>query len=74
MLDILILIVFCWLAIKVLKLIIRIAWGLTKFIAAMLFVLALPLLAVCLIFAGGMALLVPLGMVALAFGLLKCCV
>ena len=48
-------------------------WGITKLIASLLFTVALPLLLGCLFFAGGLLILVPLGLVALAFGLLKAC-
>ena len=74
MLEIMILIVFCWLSFKLLGLFFRMAWGMAKFIASVLFVIALPLLVLCLIFAGGMLLLIPLGLLALAFGILKACV
>ena len=74
MLDILILIVFCWLSFKLLGLFFRMAWGVAKLIASLLFVIALPLLALGLIFAGGMVLLIPLGLAALALGILKACV
>ena len=74
MLDILILIVFCWLSFKLLGLFFRIAWGTAKFIASLLFVISLPLLVVCLIFTGGMALLFPLALLALALGIVKACV
>ena len=74
MLEIMILIVFCWLSFKLLGLFFRMAWGMAKFIASVLFAIALPLLVLCLLFAGGMALLIPLGMAALALGILKACV
>ena len=74
MLDLIITIVFIWLFFKVLGLAFRIAWGLTKFVASVLLVLALPMLIFCLIFTGGLLLLVPLALVAAAFGLLKACI
>ena len=74
MLDILILIVFCWLSFKLLGLFFRMAWGMAKIIASVLFVIALPLLVLCLIFAGGMMLMIPLGLLALALGVVKACV
>ena len=74
MLEILTIVVFCWLSIKLLGLFFRMAWGMAKFIASVLFVIALPMLVLCLMFAGGMLLLIPLGLVALAFGILKACV
>ena len=66
--------VFVWLFFKALKLAFRVAWGTAKVVASVLFALALPLLGVCLVFAGGLLLLVPVAMVAIAFGVLKACV
>ena len=74
MLDILILIVFCWLSFKLLGLFLRMTWGLAKIIATLLFIIALPMLVLGLIFTGGMLLMVPLGLVALALGVIKACV
>ena len=45
-----------------------------RFCGGILMVLALPALALCLIFAGGLALLIPLGLVCIALGILKTCV
>ena len=73
MLELLTIIVFCWLSFKLLGLFFRMAWGIAKIIATLLFVAALPLLALCVIFAWGMLILVPLGLLALAFGILKAC-
>ena len=74
MLEIMILIVFCWLSFKLLGLFFRMAWGMAKFIATALYIIALPLLVLCLLFTGGLVLLVPLGLLALALGILKACV
>ena len=74
MLEILTIVLFCWLSIKLLGLFFRMAWGIAKLIATLLFIIALPLLVLCLIFAGGMLLLIPLGLIALAFGILKVCI
>ena len=74
MLELLTIILFCWLSVKLLGLFFRIAWGMAKFIASVLFVIALPMLVLMLIFAGGMLLLIPLGLLALALGILKTCV
>lgn len=71
MLEILTVILFCWLFFKALGLAFRVAWGTTKIIVSLLFALAVPLLVVCLLFAGGIALLLPLALVGIAFGLLK---
>ena len=74
MLELLTIVVFCWLSFKLLGLFFRIAWGMAKFIASVLFVIALPMLVLGLFFAGGMLLLIPLGLLALALGILKTCV
>ena len=73
MLDLLFVITFFWLFFKALGLAFRLAWGTTKVIASLLFGIAVPLLVVCCIFAGGIALLLPLALVGIAFGLLKAC-
>ena len=71
MLEILTVVLFCWLFFKALGLAFRVAWGTTKVIASLLFAVAVPLLVVCLLFVGGIALLLPLALVGIAFGLLK---
>ena len=71
MMELIVLVLFCWLFFKVLGLAFRAAWGVTKILAWLLFVLAVPLLIGCMIFAGGLLLLIPVGMVALAGMLLK---
>lgn len=71
MFEFLILILFIWLFFKFVGLAFRLAWGTAKVIACILFALAIPALISCLLFAGGLLVLVPLGMVALAFALLK---
>ena len=71
MLDILILIVFCWLSFKLLGLFLRMTWGIAKIIATLLFIIALPMLVLMLIFTGGMLLMIPLGLIALALGVVK---
>ena len=74
MLDILILVVFCWLSFKLLGLFLRMTWGIAKIIATLLFIIALPMLVLMLIFTGGMLLMIPLGLIALALGVVKACV
>lgn len=74
MLDLIIVILFCWLFFKALGLAFKLAWGTAKIVASVLFAIAVPMLALCLLFAGGLLLLVPLALVSIAFGLLKACV
>lgn len=70
--EIAITVLFVWLFFKALKLTFKIAWGITKIIAIILFVIALPALIGCLFFTGGAILLLPLALVVTAFGLVKC--
>ena len=72
--DILLVILFCWLFFKAVGLAFRMAWGTAKILASLLFAVAVPLMVLCLIFAGGIFLLLPLALVGAAFGLLKACV
>jgi len=74
MLELLTLVVFAWILIKSIGLMLRLTWGVAKIIAAIIMVLALPVMLVCLLFAGGIALLIPIAMVGLAAGIVKACV
>lgn len=73
MLDLIVTVLFFWLFFKAIGLTLKMAWGITRFFASALFTVALPLLLFCLFFAGGLVILVPLGLVLLAFGILKAC-
>lgn len=70
MFELLVVIAFLWLVIKFFGLALRITWGAAKIVASLLFVLALPALMICMLFAGGLALLFPLGLIAIAVGML----
>lgn len=74
MIDLLMLVLFGWLSIKVIGLTFRVTWGLAKFAAMFLFILAFPSLIGCLLLAGGLILLIPIALVASAFGILNACV
>ena len=74
MFEILVTIAFIWLFIKVIGLTFKVAWGLAKIVAVILFALALPTLIGCLLLAGGVALLIPIALVGAAFGILKACI
>ena len=74
MMELLVLILFGWLFFKAVGLALRMAWGTAKIVASLLFALAVPLLILCLVFAGGIVLMLPLALVGAAFGLLKACV
>ena len=74
MFEIVTLVVFIWLMVKAIGLAFKLTWGIAKIIASILMVLALPALIVCIIFVGGIALLVPLILIGIAAGILKACV
>ena len=65
--------IFLWLLVKTIGFAFRLTWGVAKIAASILIGLALPVLILCLIFAGGVLLLVPLVMIAIAAGILKAC-
>ena len=71
MFEVLVIMIFCWLIVKVLKLAFSITWGMAKIAATVLCVLACPLLILCLLFAGGLALIIPVLIVVGAYSILK---
>ena len=73
MFELLVVILFGWLSIKVIGLVLRVTWSVASALATVLFVIALPVLFVGLLFAGGIFLLLPLLLIGGAFGLLKAC-
>ena len=73
MFELLTVVVFVWLMIKAIGFALRLTWGLAKIVASILMGLALPILVVCFLFAGGVALLVPIAMIAIAICILKAC-
>ena len=66
-------VIVIWLLVKAAGFAFKLTWGVAKIVAAILIGVALPVLIVCLVFVGGIALLVPLGMIAIAVGILKAC-
>ncbi len=74
MFELLTIALFVWLMVKVIGLTFKLTWGAAKIFASILMVLAVPVLFVCLLFVGGIALLVPLVLIAVAFGIVKACV
>lgn len=74
MFELLTLALFVWLFYHALRLTFRITWGFAKVIAVFLLILAMPVLAGCLLFAGGVLLLVPVAIIAAAWGILEACV
>ena len=73
MFELLTIILFIWLLGKAIGLAIKLTWGVAKAAASILRVIALPALVLCLLFAGGIALIVPLAIIGLAVGILKTC-
>lgn len=71
MIELLCTALFIWLFIKVFGLVFKVAWSLTKIIAMILFVMALPALIVCFIIAGGFLLLIPVAFLGVALALLN---
>ncbi len=73
MFELLTVAIFIWLLVKAAGFAFKLTWGVAKIVAAILIGVALPVLIVCVVFVGGIALLVPLGMIAIAVGILKAC-
>ena len=74
MFELLTLALFVWLFFHAVRLTFKITWGFAKVAAVVLLILAMPVLASCLLFAGGILLLAPIGILAVAWGILKACV
>lgn len=74
MFEILTVAIFLWLMVKSIGFMLKLTWSAAKVVAAVLMVVALPVLIVCLVFVGGIALLVPIILIAIAAGILKACV
>ena len=71
MFELLVLVLFGWLFISAIRLIFKAAWGLAKIAAIILIVAAFPTLIGVLMIAGGIALLIPVALIGVAFGILK---
>ena len=73
MFELLTLFVFGWLLVKTIGLTLRLTWGIAKIAAGILIGLAFPVLIVCFVFAGGIALLLPIAMIGIAAAIVKAC-
>ena len=73
MFELLIIAIFIWLLVKAIGLAFKLTWGVAKIAASILIGLAFPVLIICLVFVGGIALLLPVVMIAIAAGILKAC-
>ena len=71
MFELIVIILFVWFSIKAIGLTIKLTWCAAKIIASILMVIALPALIVCVLFASGVILLIPIIMIAVAFAILK---
>ena len=67
-------IAFTWLMIKSVGLAFKLTWGAAKVAASILMAIAVPLLIMCAVFVGGIILLLPVAIIAIALGILKACV
>ena len=74
MFTLLAVLVFLWLAVKVVGLALKLTWGTAKILASILFAVALTLLIGGVLFAGGILLVVPVILIGAALGILKWCV
>lgn len=71
MFEILVIILFCWLFVKMIGLTVKVAWGAAKLIAVILAIIALPVLIVGFVIAGGVLLLLPVLLIAGSVWVLK---
>lgn len=74
MFELLVLVLFVWFFAGAIRLAFKVTWGLAKVAALILSVLALPMLIVFMVLTGGFILLLPVILVAAAFGILRACV
>ena len=73
MFELLTIAIFIWLLVKSIGLAFKLTWGAAKIVASILIGLAFPVLIVCFVFIGCIALLVPVVMIAIAAGIMKAC-
>ena len=74
MFELLTVILFVWLMMKAIGLAFRLTWGVARIAASILMAVAVPVLVLSLMFAGGIMLIVPVAVVGIAVGILKACV
>ncbi len=74
MFEILATLVFLWLMFRCIGLVFKLTWGAAKIIAGILMALSLPALILCLVFAGGFLLLIPIALIVLAAVILQACI
>ena len=64
---------FLWLFFQGVSLAFHLTWGIAKVVGSLLMLLALPIMALCLLVFGGVVVLLPLLMVGAAVVILKVC-
>ena len=74
MFELLVFVVAVWLTVKAAGLVMRLSWGITKVLAGLLVLLAFPALILCLLFFGGVALIIPAVIICAMVGVLDSCV
>lgn len=73
MFELLVLVLFCWIFFGSIRLMFKVAWGLAKILAVILFILALLSLIGSLLYASGVVLFLPVALIAIAWGILRVC-
>lgn len=71
MFELLIIALFLWIFFVSIRMMFHMAWGLAKILAVVLFIAALPTLIGCLLYASGILLLLPVAIIATAWGILR---
>ena len=74
MFELLTVAVFIWLLVKSTRLALKLTWGVAKITVSILIGLALPVMFISITFIGGIALLVPVALIAIAASIVKACV
>lgn len=73
MIEIIMTILAICLLVKAISLAFKITWNVAKIVATIMMILAVPVFIVCLIFAGGFILLIPVALIAGSIGILAKC-
>lgn len=71
MFELLTVAIFIWLLVKAIQLAFKLTWGVAKITASILIGLAFPVLIVGVLFVGGIALIVPVALIAIAVAILR---
>ena len=74
MFELLAIVIFAWLMIKCIGFALKLTWGAATVIAGILMVLSLPALILCLVFVGGLFLIIPIALIVIAAIILRACV